>query len=132
MPEPYRKRGSRLRDVLLTGWVIGLLVLMIGGGGAGAVGATRAAEAAGLLDAEPALGAPAAVAGIAVGGLAGLGIALLVRWFPAIMRERTVARLVALCVLATALGAVLYLLAVGGLVWLAGLVLPGPATKVVA
>jgi hypothetical protein len=78
------------------------------------------------------LSIPAGIAGIAIGGMAGLGIALLIRFLPAMLREGTVARLILLCVLATALGGALFMAVVGGLVWLAGLVLPDTPTRVVA
>lgn len=128
-------RTKRTRDLLGTIWVIGLLVLLIGGGAAGSIGATLALRAAGLADAEPALEVPAFVAGVAVGGMAGLAIAIGVRALPAMVREGRlggVPRLILVCVSATALGAVLYLVPVGGLVWLSGLVLPETPTRIVA
>jgi hypothetical protein len=131
-PDPRGIRLSRVRDVLLTIWVVALLVLMIGGGGAGAWGLGRAVGTTGLFHVEPALAVPVGVAGVAVGGLGGLGIALLVRAFPDLLRRGTAVRLVLACVLATAVGAVLYLAVAGGLVWLAGLVLPDTVTKVLA
>jgi hypothetical protein len=124
--------GGKVRDVLLNLWVAALLVLLIGGGGAGWTGAYLLARKVGLLDIEPALGTPIVFAGVAVGGMAGLGLALLIRTLPDLARERSVGRLVLVCVFATALGAVLYLAFVGILVWLVGLLLPDTPTAIVA
>jgi len=118
--------------MLLNLWVIALLVLMIGGAWAGGAGATWAGQALGLDDLEPALAAPVGIAGIAVGGMTGLGIAIGVRALPHVFHRGTAAQLIVTCVAATAIGAVLYLAVIGGLVVLAGLVLPETPTQIIA
>jgi hypothetical protein len=112
-----------------------LLVLMIGGGGAGLFAARLAADGIGLVALEPALVPPVAIAGIATGGMAGLTVALggiAVRDRVGGHKPLVGMRVILACVAATALGAVLYLGVVGGLVWLVGLILPDAPATVVA
>ncbi|MEJ3743873.1 hypothetical protein WEI85_11340 [Actinomycetes bacterium KLBMP 9797] len=126
---------SRAKSALDWAFPVLLLALLIGGALAGALGLPRAADEIGLLDVEPALRVPAAITGIAVGGMTGLAVALFLATAPTMLRERGIGGtgLVVLgAVGATALGAVLYLGLVGGLVWLAGLVLPAAVTLLIA
>ncbi|PXY34189.1 hypothetical protein [Prauserella endophytica] len=112
-----------------------LLVLMIGGAGAGAFGLGTLARDSGLPADDSAVLIPVSVTGIAVGGLTGMAIAVGLRVLPGRIRDgklAEMARLILVCVGTTALGAVAYLGIVGGLVHLFGLVLPEGVTEFLA
>jgi len=113
---------------------IGILVLVVGGGLLGAYAAEKGMARIGLLDLEPALAVPAGIAGIAVGGLTGVAVLVGLIALPRLLRDPRpgAAGLVGKAVAATALGVIAYLVVIGGLVWLVGLILPETVTTVLA
>ncbi|WP_146240138.1 hypothetical protein [Prauserella flavalba] len=129
---PEQESGNR---VLAGSWVVLLLLLMIGGGGAGAFGLGTLARDSGLLDGDSPVLIPVWIAGIAVGGMTGMAIAVGLRALPRRLRDGRlgeVARLILVCAGATALGTVAYLGIVGGLVSVCALVLPHGVTEFLA
>ncbi|NUR69812.1 MAG: hypothetical protein HOU81_03250 [Hamadaea sp.] len=114
--------------------VLGVLVLGVGGGLTGAYAADTALGDAGWLTAQPALAVPGSIAGIGIGGIAGLGVLLGLRALPGLGRTARPGALsvVGKALFATGLGVVAYQLIVAGLVWLTGLALPTGVTMVLA
>ena len=111
-----------------------IVVLVVVGGAAGLFWARLAAQA-GLVAFEAALVVPVAIAGVATGGMAGLAVAPggMAVW-DRVRGHTPIAgmRVVLACIGATALGAILYLGVVGGLVWRVGLILPDALAMAVA
>ncbi|TDE08601.1 hypothetical protein [Jiangella asiatica] len=102
-------------------------VLFLGGSIAVGIVAGSYADSSGLLDIEPAWAPPVFIGGLAVGMVPGLTL------IAANNRSaRSVRKVILTAIGATALGAVLYVLVVGGLIRLLGLTLPNGLTMLLA
>ncbi|MEU6645235.1 hypothetical protein ABZ863_22115 [Saccharomonospora sp. NPDC046836] len=86
MGEVEKPPPGKVRSFLINVWIV--LLLILAGAGLGAYGASRALEATRLADVEPALRIPLGIAGIGVGGMVGLGVALVLRFLPDMVRQR--------------------------------------------